>query len=157
MSSDYNDIEAGIYAVLTSADGEDPSPFKRVEPGLDGLSEEQLGNLINGLAGTAPAAGILYAGGENANDRISYAREAGHWLVIVVAAARTRSAAVGGDTQTTGTRELLRWVFNHLHGIDSIKGIVNPLKWVANERFQLPNFPLSVAAMVARFEAAMYY
>lgn len=151
----YDDIEAGIKSVL-EAEG---SPFATVETGLDNLGDQDLADVIHGLANAnrAPAAAVLYMGGDTNEGQAGMLREDGIWFVIVIEAGRSRKAAVQGDARSSGVRALLQWVRAHLHNATGIEGIVNPLLWMGNERFRIPEVPLSVAAFVAKFRAPMYY
>ena len=153
MATTYDAIEDGIKAVL-NADG---TPFKTVVTYGAQLSDGEIADELAKLVSTAPAALVFYGGGETNKGFGGDLLEEAVFTILVIAAARSRTASLRGDAQSVGVYELLDYCRGNLHNVPGIEGIPNPLIWIGNRRFSLPGDRLTVAAYMCNFTAPVHY
>lgn len=154
--SSYSDLIAGVRLVLATAAG---TPFRRVEAGVELLSDEALAQLVTelGSGNTAPAALVFLGGSEADGGKAGELTETCSVGVIVLDAGRSRAAAAAGDGQTPGVFALVEWVRQKLHYIVNVPGVVNPPQFVGQDRFRVPGQALSVAAQLLTFKVALTF
>lgn len=153
MATTYDTIEDGIKAALTATG----SLFKRVDTVGSQLSDAELEEELAKLVSQAPAAIVVYEGGDTNSGYAGSLEEAAMYAVICVAASTSREAALRGSGGGHGVYELLDQVRTRLHNKRGITGITMPLQWQGNRRLSLPNTRMTVAAYAARFKAPLYF
>jgi phage gp37-like protein len=149
----YDTIEDGIKAALMMPG----TLFKDVKTFGSQLSDSELADELKKLVSQAPAAIVVYEGGDTNSGYAGSLEEAAMYAVICVAASTSREGALRGTGGGHGVYELLDQVRDRLHNRRGISGIPVPLQWQGNQRLSLPNMTMTVAAYAARFKAPLGY
>jgi len=149
----YDQVEDAIVTAITATG----TPFKRVDAWGSHLSDAEIAVELEQLVRVAPAAMVMYGGGETNEGYGNDLTEKAVYTVLVIAAGRDRTSASAGDNASSGVYRLMDYVRDKLHNVHGISGIVNPLLWSGNKRFLIPGHLMNVAAYAVMFRADLYF
>lgn len=148
--STYGDIETGIESAITK--GVSGSPFQSVRSGYGGVSQKSLVEELERYASgdKAPAALIMYAGGQTNGGEAGDLEEKARFSIALVA------SSISGPKATAEIYDVIDWVREKLHNRRGITGIKNPLQWM--ETSSLPhNLAATHAVYVMTFIAPCHF
>ncbi len=141
MSTAYEDIESSIASALT-AEG---TPFTVVRTFGASMPDREIGEQLEGMAKTPPAALVFYAGGELEQKSAGEAWEQATFTILLIAATATREGAGAGTTGASGIYDLLAWTLSALNGLREEGGPLNELYVTRHRRWAIPGLSLGVA------------